>query len=93
MNISIKPSQIFTYAMNTVVSLPSTHRTKKITFTEFEKYLDEISKSKKVDAGSIRNKLKDCGAPGTSGTTVSSILYYTTLHRLDQDSEAILAPP
>ncbi|MPC84582.1 TPPP family protein [Portunus trituberculatus] len=58
--------------MYTVVSLHY-HRTKKITFTEFEKYLDEISKSKKVDAGTIRTKLKDCGAPGTSGTTINKI--------------------
>ncbi|KAK8397730.1 hypothetical protein O3P69_004485 [Scylla paramamosain] len=55
-------------------------KTKKITFTEFEKYLDEISKSKKVDAGSIRNKLKDCGAPGTSGTT--SVVKSSAVDRL-----------
>lgn len=55
-------------------------KTKKITFTEFEKYLDEISKSKKLDAGSIRTKLKDCGAPGTSGTT--SVVKSSAVDRL-----------
>lgn len=46
-------------------------KTKKITFTEFEKYLDEIAKSKKIDAEAIKTKLQECGAPGTTGTTRS----------------------
>nr|XP_053643573.1 tubulin polymerization-promoting protein homolog [Cherax quadricarinatus] len=44
-------------------------KTKKIAFPDFEKYLDEIAKSKKLEAKDIKTKLKECGAPGTSGTT------------------------
>ncbi|KAK7079323.1 hypothetical protein SK128_021127 [Halocaridina rubra] len=54
--------------------------TKKITFVEFEKYLDEIAKSKKIDVKDIKSKLQDCGAPGTSGTT--SVVKSSAIDRL-----------
>ncbi|XP_042863131.1 filaggrin-like [Penaeus japonicus] len=44
-------------------------KAKKISFQDFEKYLDEIAKSKKLDAAEIRTKLKDCGSPAITGTT------------------------
>nr|XP_027218376.1 TPPP family protein CG45057-like [Penaeus vannamei] len=44
-------------------------KAKKISFQDFEKYLDEIAKSKKLDATEIRTKLKDCGSPAITGTT------------------------
>ena len=43
----------------------------KLSFVEWNKYLDEISKNKKVDVNAIKHKLVDCGKPGLSGTTVS----------------------
>ncbi|XP_068247484.1 tubulin polymerization-promoting protein homolog [Palaemon carinicauda] len=55
-------------------------KSKKITFVEFEKYLDEISKAKKLDAKEIKAKLRDCGAPGTSGTT--SVVKNSAIDRL-----------
>lgn len=55
-------------------------KTKKITFVEFEKYLDEIAKSKKLDVKDIKTKLRECGAPGTSGTT--SVVKSSAVDRL-----------
>ncbi|XP_064118829.1 tubulin polymerization-promoting protein homolog [Macrobrachium nipponense] len=55
-------------------------KSKKITFVEFEKYLDEISKSKKMDVKDLKTKLRDCGAPGTSGTT--SVVKSSAIDRL-----------
>ena len=42
-----------------------------MSFVEWNKYLDEIAKNKKVDVNIIKNKLVDCGKPGLSGATVS----------------------
>ncbi|XP_042235987.1 tubulin polymerization-promoting protein homolog [Homarus americanus] len=55
-------------------------KSKKVTFTDFEKYLDEIAKAKKLDSKDIKAKLKDCGAPGTSGTT--SVVRSSAVDRL-----------
>ena len=38
---------------------------------DWNKYLDEISKTKSIDSNEIKGKLVDCGKPGLSGTTVS----------------------
>ena len=38
---------------------------------EWNKYLDEISKTKSIDSNEIKGKLVNCGKPGLSGTTVS----------------------
>merc|ERR1712018_452512 len=43
----------------------------KLSFADWNKYLDEISNTKKVDANEIKGKLVSCGKPGLSGTTVS----------------------
>ena len=42
----------------------------KLSFVEWNKYLDEIAKAKSVDVNSIKTKLVDCGKPGLSGATV-----------------------
>ena len=42
----------------------------KLSFTDWNKYLDEVSKSKSMDANDIRGQLIDCGKPGFSRTTV-----------------------
>eukprot|EP00096_Caligus_rogercresseyi_P000076 TRINITY_DN1018_c0_g1_i1.p1 TRINITY_DN1018_c0_g1~~TRINITY_DN1018_c0_g1_i1.p1 ORF type:complete len:226 (-),score=73.01 TRINITY_DN1018_c0_g1_i1:1406-2083(-) len=41
----------------------------KISFTDWNKYLDEIGRTKKLDANEIRSKLISCGKPGLSKTT------------------------
>lgn len=43
----------------------------KLSFVEWNKYLDEISGQKNVEANAIKAKLVECGKPGLSaGTTV-----------------------
>ena len=44
----------------------------KLSFVDWNKYLDEISKTKSIDSNEIKGKLVNCGKPGLSGTTVSS---------------------
>ena len=45
----------------------------KLSFADWNKYLDEISNTKKVDANEIKGKLVSCGKPGLSGTTVTKL--------------------
>lgn len=42
----------------------------KLTFSEWNKYLDEIVSTKKLDQGELTTKLAECGKPGLSGATV-----------------------
>ena len=42
----------------------------KLSFVEWNKYLDEISKNKKVEVNIIKDKLVHCGKPGFTGATV-----------------------
>ena len=51
----------------------------KLTFTDWNKYLDEIAKSKKQDANALKGKLVDCGKPGFTGATVSQFTQLTPL--------------
>ena len=44
----------------------------KLSFQDWNKYLDEIAKTKSIDANDMRGQLIDCGKPGFSRTTVSS---------------------
>merc|ERR1719273_2813971 len=41
----------------------------KLSFVEWNKYLDEIAKSKKTETNILKAKLVDCGKPGLSGAT------------------------
>ena len=42
----------------------------KLSFTDWNKYLDEIAKNKKVDGNALKGKLVECGRPGFTGATV-----------------------
>ena len=42
-----------------------------MSFQDWNKYLDEIATSKKLDVNSVKTKLVDCGEPGFTGETVS----------------------
>jgi hypothetical protein len=42
----------------------------KMSFVDWNKYLDEISKTKSMDVNEIKGPLVACGKPGFSGTTV-----------------------
>jgi len=41
----------------------------KLSFSDWNKYLDEIAKSKKVDSNALKGKLVECGKPGFTGAT------------------------
>lgn len=41
------------------------------------KYIEELAAQKKTDPQELKDKMINCGAPGTSGTTVA----FPTLHR------------
>ncbi|RXG72178.1 TPPP family protein [Armadillidium vulgare] len=41
----------------------------KITYQDYEKYLADLAKAKSIEVSELKNKLRSCGAPGTSGTT------------------------
>lgn len=45
-------------------------RSLKLGLTDYQKFLEELAKAKKVEVAEIRDKLINCGPPGTSGTTV-----------------------
>ena len=47
----------------------------KLSFTDWNKYLDEIANYKKQDGNALKAKLVECGKPGFTGATVSINLY------------------
>merc|ERR1719500_459023 len=60
-------------------------RSPKLSFTEWTKYVDEITTSKKLDANEIKGKLAECGAPGTTGAT--KVVKSTAVDRLTDTSK------
>jgi hypothetical protein len=47
------------------------YRQQKISLSDYEKFLEDLAKSKKVELEEIKKKMVDCGAPGLSGPSVS----------------------
>ena len=45
-------------------------RQKKVGFADFNKFLEDIATTKKMDLNEFKQKLTDCGDPGTKGATV-----------------------
>jgi len=43
----------------------------KLTLTDYHKFLEELSKAKKVEVSEIREKMINCGPPGLTGTTTA----------------------
>lgn len=41
----------------------------KITFSDFNKFLDDLAATRKVDLAEIKQKLANCGAPGVASIT------------------------
>ncbi|CAL4060705.1 unnamed protein product [Meganyctiphanes norvegica] len=72
-------------------------KAKKITIAEFDKYLADIAKTKSMEVKDIKDKLRGCGAPGTTGTTnvakssavdrLTDTKKYTGSHKLRFDKE------
>lgn len=50
----------------------------KISYADYNKFLDDLTTTKKVDIAEIKNKLANCGAPGIN--QVSSVLYSLFLY-------------
>lgn len=46
-------------------------KTLKVSYEQYNAFLEDIAKTKKVELSEIKNKLANCGAPGTLHTTVS----------------------
>lgn len=53
----------------------SAHRSLKLGLADYQKFLEELAKAKKVDLTEIREKMIQCGPPATTGTTVSFIFF------------------
>lgn len=51
-------------------------RLQKISFSDYEKFLEDLAKSKKVELDEIKKKMTDCGAPGFTGAVVSIKVIY-----------------
>lgn len=47
------------------------HKSLKLGLADYQKFLEELAKAKKVDLTEIREKMIQCGPPGTTGTTVA----------------------
>ena len=58
----------------------SAHRSLKLGLADYQKFLEELAKAKKVDLAEIREKMIQCGPPGTTGTTVSFIFFSLNAH-------------
>ena len=50
----------------------------KLTYPAWSKYIEELAASKNTEVDQIKDKLANCGPPGTNGATVSSILKNST---------------
>merc|ERR1719225_2042490 len=57
----------------------------KLSFTDWNKYLDEIANNKKVDANALKGKLVECGKPGFTGAT--KISQNSAMERLTDTSK------
>jgi len=68
----------------------------KLSFVEWNKYLDEIAGTKKVDVNEVKGKLVECGKPGLSGTTVRDgekvALKCQQMHFLRRRSRRVRSP-
>lgn len=42
----------------------------KLSFEDYNKFLEDLAKTKKVELDDIKGKLANCGAPGIHNTTV-----------------------
>ncbi|XP_032776719.1 tubulin polymerization-promoting protein homolog [Daphnia magna] len=47
------------------------YKSLKLGLTDYQKFLEDLAKAKKVELAEIRDKMIQCGIPGTSGTTVA----------------------
>lgn len=43
----------------------------KVTFDEYQKFLEDLAKTKKIEVNEIKSKLANCGQPGLHGVSVN----------------------
>ena len=58
------------FFMNCVYIAFHQRKAPKISFVDWNKYLDEIATAKKMNVNTIKTKLVECGEPGFTGGTV-----------------------
>lgn len=61
---------MFTMLRFSFVDICAFTRSLKLGLTDYQKFLEDLAKAKKVELAEIRDKMIQCGIPGTSGTTV-----------------------
>lgn len=52
-------------------------KSQKVGIEDYKKFLEDLAKNKKIDVEEIKNKLANCGQPGTHLSGVSSIVFIT----------------
>lgn len=48
----------------------------KVSYSDYNKFLEDLATTRKVDLAEIKSKLASCGAPGVAQVTVSSFSAY-----------------
>lgn len=60
-------------------------KSQKVSFTDFNKFLEDLATTKKVELSEIKEKLANCGAPGVLKVDVSDVYI---IARYDQSGAA-----
>lgn len=55
----------------------------KVTFSDYNKFLDDLAATRKVDLAEIKQKLASCGAPGVAQITNVSLTYFNPIEKLN----------
>ncbi|KAL0122115.1 hypothetical protein PUN28_007113 [Cardiocondyla obscurior] len=58
------------------------HKSQKLGLEQYEAFLDELAKSKKVELAEIKKKMATCGPPGVTGATSGAGKAASTVDRL-----------
>jgi hypothetical protein len=54
-------------------------RQQKLGFDDYNKFLEDLTKNKKVDLEEIKSKMASCGSPGFTGVTVRKFVLNVVL--------------
>jgi len=46
-------------------------RSLKVNVQDYEKFIGELAKARKMEVADIKDKMSECGAPGHTGSSVS----------------------
>ena len=56
----------------------------KVSYDDYNKFLDDLAKTRKVDLSDIKNKMADCGAPGVHNAAVIKICVSITRSKVQK---------